>query len=144
MRIAVGSDMRSEVVETLVRTLEASGHEVVRFGAILNGECHWSKTGTEVGQAVADRQCDQGIVFCWTGTGISIAANKVGGVRAALCADAATARGARQWNDANVLAMSLRLTSEAVALEILDAWLHTGPSDDPTDVRCIDFLKARD
>jgi RpiB/LacA/LacB family sugar-phosphate isomerase len=82
---------------------------------------------------VADGRADQAVVCCWTGTGASIAANKVPGVRAALCTDAVTAAGARRWNDANVLALSLRTTSEAVLAEILDAWFATAPSDEPDD-----------
>jgi ribose 5-phosphate isomerase B len=82
---------------------------------------------------VAEGRADQAVVCCWTGTGASIAANKVPGVRAALCGDAKTAEGARTWNDANVLALSLRATSEAELTEILDAWFASGPSDDPDD-----------
>ena len=78
---------------------------------------------------------------CWTGTGVCIAANKVPGVRAALCTDAQTAQGARIWNRANVLAMSLRLTSEPLAAEILDAWFDTALGDDPTDIKCVDYLE---
>lgn len=79
--------------------------------------------GRGVGEAVAHGRADRGIVCCWTGTGVSIAANKVRGVRAALCVDAATATGARRWNDANVVALGLRLTSRAVAEEVVDAFL---------------------
>ncbi len=82
---------------------------------------------------MAGGQADRGVVCCWTGTGVSIAANKVPGVRAALCVDAETARGARRWNDANVLALSLRLTSEQVATEILDAFLSTDPDPGEAD-----------
>jgi ribose 5-phosphate isomerase B len=82
---------------------------------------------------VAQGRAEQAVVCCWTGTGASIAANKVGGVRAALCADAETAAGARRWNDANVLALSLRTTSEAQLGEILDAWFAAGPSDEAGD-----------
>jgi ribose 5-phosphate isomerase B len=82
---------------------------------------------------VAGGRADQAVVACWTGTGASIAANKVPGIRAALCLDAETARGARKWNDANVLALSLRATSEAVLEEILDGWFEGAPSADPED-----------
>ncbi len=82
---------------------------------------------------VAEGRAEQAVVCCWTGTGASIAANKVPGVRAALCADAQTAEGARKWNDANVLALSLRTTSEAQLAEILDAWFAAGPSADEDD-----------
>ena len=84
-----------------------------------------------MGEAVTGGDAELGVLFCWTGTGASIAANKVRGVRAALCTDAETARGARRWNDANVLVMSLRLTSPALAREMLDAWLSTDP--DPSE-----------
>ena len=83
-----------------------------------------------MGEAVARGEAESGVLFCWTGTGASIAANKVPGVRAALCADARTAAGARQWNDANVLVMSLRLTSAEVAREMLEAWFATAPDPD--------------
>jgi ribose 5-phosphate isomerase B len=111
--------------------LERQGHSLERFGSLLDGRTDWASIGREVGSAVADGRADVGVVCCWTGTGISIAANKVAGVRAALCVDAATAAGARTWNDANVLALSLRATSPAVGLEILDAFLTTKASDDP-------------
>jgi ribose 5-phosphate isomerase B len=78
---------------------------------------------------VAAGEVERGVVCCWTGTGVSIAANKVAGARAALCTDAATARGARRWNDANVLALGLRLTTAATAAEMVDAFLDT-PVDD--------------
>ena len=90
----------------------------------------WPEAGSRrAGEAVAAGRADAGVVCCWTGTGVSIAANKVSGVRAALCVDAETARGARRWNDANVFALSLRLTSEEVAHEILDAFFTTGSDD---------------
>jgi ribose 5-phosphate isomerase B len=87
--------------------------------------------GRTVAEAVVRGEADTGVLFCWTGTGASIAANKVRGARAALCTDAATAAGARRWNDANVLVMSLRLTSPQVAREMLDAWFDTAP--DPSE-----------
>lgn len=106
--------------------LAASGHDV----EVIADAVPWPDVGRQVGEAVAQGRADAGVVCCWTGTGVSIAANKVAGVRAALCADAETARGARRWNDANVCALSLRLTSEQVAHEILDAFLSTGPDAD--------------
>ena len=89
---------------------------------------------------MADGRPEQGVVCCWTGTGASIAANKVPGVRAALCADAGTAEGARRWNDANVLALSLRTLSGAVLEEILDAWFAASPSEDSDDVANVRHL----
>jgi ribose 5-phosphate isomerase B len=101
--------------------LRGLGHEVVVAGA---GD-PWPDIGRAVGEAVARGEAERGVVCCWTGTGVSIAANKVEGVRAALCTDAETARGARRWNDANVLAVGLRLTSPEVAKEMLQAFLET-------------------
>jgi ribose 5-phosphate isomerase B len=95
---------------------------VSRFGALGDGSSDWPDVAVSVGRAVASGGADEGVLLCWTGTGVSIAANKVPGVRAALCADAETARGARAWNQANVLCLSLRTTTEALAREILDAW----------------------
>jgi len=124
MRIALGADENLPLVTEVGRYLEERGIEVDRFGAASSGKQEpWGRVAAAVAEAVARADYDFGVVCCWTGTGVSIAANKVPRVRAALCADAQTARGARKWNDANVLAMSLRATSPAVAREILDAWL---------------------
>jgi ribose 5-phosphate isomerase B len=123
MRIAVGTDEVSAVTEAVERHVADAGHELVVLG---RGD-PWPEVGRGVGEAVAGGRADRGIVWCWTGTGVSIAANKVPGVRAALCTDPETARGARKWNDANVLALGLRLTSEPVAVEIVDAFLTTEP-----------------
>jgi len=123
MRIAVGTDEISAVTEAVERHVVDAGHELVVLG---RGD-PWPEVGRGVGEAVAGGRADRGIVWCWTGTGVSIAANKVPGVRAALCTDPETARGARKWNDANVLALGLRLTSEPVAVEIVDAFLTTEP-----------------
>lgn len=118
----------------LIAELERRGHELLRFGAYdPAARSDWAWGSEAAARAVADGRADQGVVCCWTGTGASIAANKVAGVRAALCTDAETAAGARRWNDANVLALSLRLVSEPQLSEILDAWLTTDPSSDPTD-----------
>ena len=123
MRIALGADDSTRIVDVIFDFLQGAGHEVTRFGKAAGEDEAWGETGRRVAQAVAAGQHELGVVCCWTGTGVSIAANKVPGVRAALCVDAETARGARKWNDANVLALSLRLTSEEVAREILRAWL---------------------
>ncbi|MBI2874397.1 MAG: RpiB/LacA/LacB family sugar-phosphate isomerase [Firmicutes bacterium] len=125
MRIAVGSDERTLLTETVVAELQKRGHGVELFGPLAGGSEQWADVGLRVAREVGEGRCEQGILFCWTGTGVSIAANKVAGVRAALCADAYTARGARRWNHANVLVLSLRLTSEPVAREILEAWFET-------------------
>lgn len=123
MRIALGADDSTRVVDVLAEVLQAEGHDVTRYGKAAGHDESWGSTGKRVGEAVAAGEQQRGIVCCWTGTGVSMAANKVPGVRAALCVDAETARGARRWNDANVLALSLRLTSEQLAREILLAWL---------------------
>jgi ribose 5-phosphate isomerase B len=120
MKIAFGSDEYTALTDAVHADLEARGHQVVRVD---DGE--WVAVGRAVGERVASGECATAVLFCWTGTGASIAANKVPGVRAALCTDAATAEGARKWNDANVLVMGLRLTSPEVAREILDAWFAT-------------------
>lgn len=135
MRIAFGTDERTAVTDALRAHLAATGHEVVEAG---EGD-PWPDVGRRAGELVAAGGADVGIVCCWTGTGVSIAANKVPGVRAALCTDAETARGARRWNDANVLALGLRLTSAAVATEIADAFLTTDEVD-PDERANIDAL----
>ena len=124
--MAVGSDERTHVTDAVVDHLRGVGIDVELHGPLDDQPLDWVDVGRAVGERVASGACQQGLLFCWTGTGVSIAANKVAGVRAALCADAETAKGARRWNDANVLAMSLRSTPEAVAKEIVDAWLETG------------------
>jgi len=141
MKIAVGSDMNMDVAHVVVEELRKRGHEVEVFGALIEEPAMWSKVAMEVAEKVATGTFDQAVLFCWTGTGISLAANKVKGIRAALCQDAETARGARMWNDANILAMSLRVMSEPVAREILDAWFEAEPSEDPVDVACLAFLE---
>ena len=121
MRIAFGTDEHLPLTEVIVASLRDLGHEVV----VDVEDEPWPDVGRRVGEAVAEGQADRGVVCCWTGTGVSIAANKVDGVRAALCTDAETARGARRWNDANVLALGLRLTSPTLAREMVEAFLAT-------------------
>src|SRR5688500_9220832 len=134
MRIAVASDERTGVAETVVEELRRRGHEPVPHGALGEGERpDWAWASEEAARDVAAGRADQAVVCYWTGTGASIAANKVPGIRAALCGDAATAEGARCWNDANVLALSLRTTSAPELSEILDAWLAGTPSDASDD-----------
>jgi ribose 5-phosphate isomerase B len=134
MRVSVSSDERTGVAGALVEELRRRGHEALAHGALADGEREdWAWASEAAARDVAEGRAEQAIVCCWTGTGASIAANKVPGVRAALCADAATAAGARRWNDANVLALSLRLTSAAQLGEILDAWFAGAPSEEPED-----------
>ena len=123
--MALGADAAGPLTDALVAELHGRGTDVMLYGALDDGSAAWASIGRAVGEAVACGEADMGVVCCWTGTGISIAANKVSGVRAALCADAVTAEGARRWNDANVLALSLRSTTPAVGVEILDAFLRT-------------------
>jgi ribose 5-phosphate isomerase B len=128
MKFVIGTDESRPVVEHLAARLRERGHETTILPVAT-----WGEMAIGVGERVASGEFDQGVVCCWTGTGASIAANKVKGIRAALCNDAATAAGARKWNDANVLALSLRLLSEPVASEIIDAWLdnaYSGTEDE--------------
>jgi ribose 5-phosphate isomerase B len=142
VRIAVASDERTGVAQAVVAELRRRGHDPVPHGALADGERDdWAWASEAAAREVAAGDAEQGVVCCWTGTGASIAANKVAGVRAALCADAETARGARRWNDANVLALSLRTTTEALLGEILDAWFDGAPSDDPEDVANVRHLE---
>ncbi|HKQ70691.1 MAG TPA: RpiB/LacA/LacB family sugar-phosphate isomerase [Polyangiaceae bacterium] len=125
MRFVLGADEYEPVLDVIERELCALGHDVSIIGARPDSPAPWGNVAVAVAERVAAGGADQGIVCCYTGTGVSMAANKVRGIRAALCVDAETARGARQWNDANVLALSLRLTSPAVAKEIVRAWVST-------------------
>jgi ribose 5-phosphate isomerase B len=135
MRIAVAADERTGVADAVVDELRRRGHEPVVHGALSADERDdWAWASEAAARDVADGRAEQAVVCCWTGTGASIAANKVHGVRAALCGDAETARGARRWNDANVLALSLRTTSEPLLEEILDAWFEGAPSAESGDV----------
>jgi ribose 5-phosphate isomerase B len=129
MRIAFGTDEVTSLTDDIKAALDERGHSVV---VVADGDA-WPDVGRAVGEAVASGAVDRGVVCCWTGTGVSMAANKVPGVRAALCTDAETARGARKWNDANVLAMGLRLTSAELANEMLDAFLGTDADPDERD-----------
>jgi len=123
MKIAITSDQLYPVHAVIIDWLKQHGHELVCFGALKsNQDESWVKSARDAALSVQQGECEEGIFFCWTGTGISIAANKFTGIRAALCTDAETARGARVWNHANVLALSNRLLSQDVAKEILTAW----------------------
>jgi ribose 5-phosphate isomerase B len=142
VKISVSSDERTGVADALVEELRGRGHEPLTHGALAEGERDdWAWASEAAARDVADGRAEQGIVCCWTGTGASIAANKVPGIRAALCGDAETAAGARKWNDANVLALSLRATSEALLSEILDAWFAGAPSSDDADVENVRHIE---
>jgi ribose 5-phosphate isomerase B len=137
MRISISADELAGIAGALADALRTRGHEVTAHGALGApdaGECaDWAWASEAAARDVADGRAEQAVVCCWTGTGACIAANKVAGIRAALCADAATAAGARRWNDANVLALSLRSTSQAELEEILDAWFAGEPSGEMQD-----------
>lgn len=146
MKVALASDERTSLTDFLVRDLQRRNHEVLLFGSVADGdpETDWPQSSRNAAEAVARGDAHEAIVCCWTGTGASIAANKVAGIRAALCGDAETARGARIWNHANVLALSLRTTSEAIAKEILDAWYSTPYSDDEWNRKQIERIDNAD
>ncbi len=142
MRIAVAADEMTGIAPLLLDALQRRGHELLAHGVFAGGERDdWAWASEAAARDVAEARADQAIVCCWTGTGASIAANKVPGVRAALCADAATASGARRWNDANVLVLSLRGTSAAVLEEILDAWFAGEPSGEREDRANVEHLR---
>jgi ribose 5-phosphate isomerase B len=142
VKISVAADERTGVADTLVEELRRRGHDPILHGALEPEERDdWAWASEAAARDVAEGRADQAIVACWTGTGCSIAANKVPGIRAALAVDAETADGARKWNDANVLALSLRATSQAVLGEILDAWFSGRASEDPVDVDNVRHLE---
>lgn len=136
MKIAVSSDERTQLVDAVLDELKKRGHEVIYFGPEPGGEdADWPQVTVDAVEQVAQGKADEAIVMCWTGTGCTLAANKVPGIRAALVHDAETAKGARIWNHANVLALSLRATPSAIAKEILDTWFETPFSDDEWNLK---------
>jgi ribose 5-phosphate isomerase B len=140
LRLVVSSDERTALVDVVLDELRKRGHEVEYIGPGPGGEADWPEVTVQAAERVADGMADEAVVMCWTGTGCTIAANKVRGIRAALCGDAETARGARVWNHANVLALSLRATPEAIACEILDAWFGTPLSEDDWNRRQVERI----
>ncbi len=142
MRIAIGSDENHPTAQSVLAVLRQNGHEVLAIGPLQDGPMAWPLLARRVAEAVADGRAEDGILFCWTGTGVALAANKVPGIRAALCHDAETARGARLWNKANVLCLSLRSTSEAVAKEIVQAWLQTAYQPNAENDACLAEVEA--
>jgi ribose 5-phosphate isomerase B len=142
MRIAVATDERAGIADAVVEELRRRGHEPIPHGALSETDRDdWAWASEAAARDVADGRAEQAVVCCWTGTGASIAANKVAGIRAALCGDGPTAAGARRWNDANVLALSLRATSEAELGEILDAWFGGAPSSEGEDRANVEHLR---
>lgn len=145
MKIAVSTDERTGLVDALLDELAERGHDVLYFGPDSAAEtADWPDVTIEAAESVRDGRADEAVVMCWTGTGCSIASNKLPGIRAALCQDAETARGARTWNHANVLALSLRATSPALLHEILDGWFETPYSDDEWNLRQIKRIQQLD
>jgi ribose 5-phosphate isomerase B len=141
MRIALAADELTGIAEVVAAELRRRGHEPILHGAYNPDERDdWAWASEAAARDVAEGRAEQAVVACWTGTGASIAANKVPGIRAALCLDAPTADGARRWNDANVLALSLRATSEAELSEILDAWFAGSASAEQSDVENVAHL----
>jgi ribose 5-phosphate isomerase B len=142
MRLAVGSDEQTHLTDAVIEEVKKQGHEVALYGPLAGEKVYWPAVAREVAEAVAGGVADEGILFCWTGTGVSLAANKVPGIRAALCDDAETARGARLWNNANVLCLSLRRTPEVMAKEILNAWFNTAYKPNEEDDTCLEQVAA--
>jgi ribose 5-phosphate isomerase B len=142
LRIAFGSDERTHRTEFVEQELRSRGHQVELVGPPAGEPMQWTDVARTVAERVSSAEADQGVLCCWTGTGVSMAANKVPAVRAALCGDAETARGARAWNDANLLCLSLRATTEAVAGEILEAWFSA--SHDVSEAENMEKLKELD
>jgi ribose 5-phosphate isomerase B len=142
MKLAIGSDERTHLTDEIVNEAIERGHEVQLYGPLAGDKRLWPDVARQVAESVREGEADEGILFCWTGTGVSLAANKVPGIRAALCADAETAKGARLWNKANVLCISLRATSVVVAQEILDAWFDTAYQPNDEDDSCLAQVEA--
>jgi ribose 5-phosphate isomerase B len=137
MRLAIGSDEKTHLTDEVLHRLHEAGHVLDLYGPLAGDKHTWPKVAQSVAEAVASGAAEEGILFCWTGTGVCIAANKVPGIRAALCDDAETARGARLWNNANVLCLSLRRLSEIMAGEILTIWFDTKYQPNPEDDACL-------
>jgi ribose 5-phosphate isomerase B len=140
MKIAIGSDERSTLTDSIIEWLNKNALEAVLYGPLKEDPLAWPDVAHQVAEAVSQGQADEGILLCWTGTGVSIAANKVPGIRAALCDDAETARGARLWNDANILCLSLRRVSTVMAAEILEVWFKTSYQSNQEDDACLRSL----
>ncbi len=143
MRIAVGSDMRQPVTNAVVEWLREQGHEIALLGPLVDGDdSEWAEASAATARAVTEGDAETAVLFCWSGTGACIAANKVPGARAALCGDAETARLARKYNHANILVMSMRATSPAIAVEITSAFLDAPWGEDEFDIRNVRVVDA--
>lgn len=142
MKISIGSDEKTHLTDIVIERVKEVGHQVELYGPLAGRDRYWPAVAQEVAESLISGEADEAILFCWTGTGISLAANKVPGIRAALCGDAETARGARLWNKANILCLSLRATSEVVAKEILEAWFATEYQPNEVDDTCLAQVDA--
>ena len=140
MKVSCGADERFHVVDITLDYLREKGYEVTWHGPEKDETHPWPEVAKRVALDVQSAEADEGILFCWTGTGVSIAANKFKGVRAALCDDAETARGARLWNNANVICMSMRRISEVMVKEILETWFSTVYEPNETDDACVRMI----
>ena len=142
MKIAVSSDEHHILVEKVLEEIQRRGHEGIYFGPLKNqANRDWTEVTAQAVREITSGRAKEGIVLCWTGTGCTLLANKAVGIRAALCCDAETARGARVWNHANVLGLSMRATSLAVAAEILAVWFETAYSADVWNLARIEDLR---
>lgn len=144
MRIALGCDEYLTIIDQLKALLSARGHEIQWYGPNAEQSLPWPEVAEQVAKAVIAGKADEGILVCWTGTGVAIAANKFSGIRAALCGDAETTRGARLWNNANILCLSARTLSEAIAEEILEQWFTTHYQSNKADDHCLKLLNQID
>jgi len=141
LNLAIGADERTSLTDFIVLYLRQKGHNTKLFGPLGGGSMNWSDVAQRVAEDVVNNESDEGVLLCWTGTGVSIAANKVPGIRAALCGDTETSRGARLWNNANVLCLSIRNMTEASVEEILDVWFDTKYVSNPEDDFCLERVR---
>ena len=144
MKISIAADERLHLAEIVLRILEAEGHEATWHGPEPGGTVPWPTVARLVAEDIASGRAENGILMCWTGTGVCMAANKVKGVRAGLCDDAETARGAKLWNNANVLCLSMRRTSDEIAREILNTWFNSSYQPNTNDDACLASLEELD
>ena len=142
MKIVISSDEYSPLIDALIEEVEQREHEVLYFGPTKNEKAvDWTDVTLQAIEEIRKGRAEEGIILCWTGTGCTLIANKISGIRAALCIDAETAKGARLWNHANVLGLSLRKTSPAILKEILAAWFDTPYSTDDWNLLQIQRIK---
>ncbi len=143
MKIAIGCDHGALALKnTLVKHLQDKGYEVKDFGTYTSDSCDYPDFAGAAARAVASGECEKGIVLCTTGIGVSIAANKVKGIRCALLSDVMSARMTREHNDTNMMAIGAGVVGQMLALQIADTWLETEFSHDTRHQRRIDKMMA--